>query len=73
MATEVIVYWAGSDIDGMAACGIFTCVCIPVLCPALSYLWYLYTEKQLKLEMKKEAYSSWSVKQFFPGLVLIDR
>ena len=26
----------------------------------------------INLEKKKEAYSSWSVKQFFPGLVLID-
>ena len=27
----------------------------------------------ISIQRKKEAYSSWSVKQFFPGLVLIDR
>ena len=35
--------------------------------------WLLVFPKQLNLEKKKEAYSSWSVKQLFPGLVLIDR
>ena len=39
-----------------------------------SYLWYFYKEKQFNLKKKKkEAYSSWMIKQFFPGLVATDR